>query len=173
MIKKILYFFFSFIFFSNNALALCLTDKVDFGDSFSTVVKKLNVPGIYKPLLGFEEGKELSMPGDLLCDEEAFERMPVTFVFIEDQLVEIKGLKIGIKKLDLLDWLEKEFGSVEKEIKDLNTTAPAAEFYWDKTLLDIFYGMRRSNNETYQFMTVTHKRYAQLFNKHREEEEKK
>ena len=46
----------------------------------------------------------------MLCDEEAFERMPVTFVFIEDQLVEIKGLKIGIKKLDLLDWLEKEFG---------------------------------------------------------------
>ena len=85
----------------------------------------------------------------------------------------VEKLKIGIKKLDLLDWLEKEFGSVEKEIRDLNTTAPAAEFYWDKTLLDIFYGMRRSNNETYQFMTVTHKRYAQLFNKHREEEERK
>ena len=40
-------------------------------------------------------------------------------------------------------------------------------------MLEIFYGMRRSNNETYQFMTVTHKRYAQLLNKHRDEEEKK
>jgi len=168
IIKNILYSLFFFVLFQANLMALCLTDKVHFGDSFSNVAKKLNAPAIHKPLLGMKEGKELPVPGHLVCKIEAFDGLPVTYVFIEDQLVQIKGIKIGIKELDVLDWLEKEFGIVEKKIENLNTAATAAEFYWDKEPLFIFYAMRRDDKETFQYMEITNKKYKNLF-KDREE----
>ena len=61
-----------------------------------------------------------------------------------------------------MDWLEREFGSRKKTVKDLNTSAKAVEFTWDKDLLFIFYAMRRNNEETTEYMEIIAKRYAKF-----------
>ena len=55
--KKILYSLLFFFFFQSSCIALCLTDKVDFGDSLSKVSEKLKIPPITKSIIG-KEGKE-------------------------------------------------------------------------------------------------------------------
>ena len=57
--KKILYSLLFFFFFQSSCIALCLTDKVDFGDSLSKVSEKLKIPPITKSIIG-KEGKELA-----------------------------------------------------------------------------------------------------------------
>ena len=160
-LKKILYSILFFFFFQSYCIALCLTDKVDFGDPLSKVSKKLKSPPITKPIPG-KKGEELGVPGPLVCSNEVFKETGLSYIFYEDQLTEIMGYKFTGTKLDLLDWLEKEFGKVKKETKELDTNAKATEFTWDKDILFIFYAMRRNENETTEFFKITSKRYEKL-----------
>ena len=108
-LKKILYSILFFLFFQSNCIALCLTDKVDFGDSLSVVGEKLKIPPLTKKIQG-KEGDELGVPGPVVCSDKVFEGSSLAYIFFEDQLTQIVGYKLTSTKLDLLDWLEKEFG---------------------------------------------------------------
>ena len=89
--------------------------------------------------------------------------------FFEDKLAQIIGFKSTSTKLDLLDWLEKEFGKVKKKVRGLDTSAKGAEFTWDKDILFIFYSMRRSEDETIQHFEITSKRYEKLIKGYEDE----
>ena len=167
-LKKILYSIFFFLFFQSYCIALCLTDKIDFGDSLSKVSKKLKSPPITKPIPG-KKGEELGVPGPLVCSNKVFKETGLSYIFFEDQLAQILGYKITSTKLDLLDWLEKEFGKVKKEVKGLDTSAKGAEFVWDKNVLFVFYAMRRSEDETMQYFEITSKRYEKLIKGYEDE----
>ena len=160
-LKKILYSILFFLFFQSNCIALCLTDKVDFGDSLSVVGEKLKIPPLTKKIQG-KEGDELGVPGPVVCSDKVFEGSSLAYIFFEDQLTQIVGYKSTSTKLDLLYWLEKKFGKVKKTIKGLDTSAKGAEFVWDKDILFIFYAMRRSEDETMQHFEITSKRYEKL-----------
>lgn len=167
-LKKILYSILFFLFFQSNCIALCLTDKVDFGDSLSVVGEKLKIPPLTKKIQG-KEGDELGVPGPVVCSDKVFEGSSLAYIFFEDQLAQIVGYKLTSTKLDLLDWLEKEFGKVKKTIKGLDTSAKGAEFVWDKDILFIFYAMRRSEDETMQHFEITSKRYEKLIKGYEDE----
>jgi len=167
-LKKILYSVLFFLFFQANCIALCLTDKVDFGDSLSVVGEKLKTPPLTKKIQG-KEGDELGVAGPVVCSHKVFEGATLAYIFFEDQLAQIIGFKSTSTKLDLLDWLEKEFGKVKKKVKGLDTSAKGAEFTWDKDILFIFYAMRRSEDETIQHFEITSKRYEKLIKGYEDE----
>ena len=166
--KKILYSLLFFFFFQSSCIALCLTDKVDFGDSLSKVSEKFKIPPITKSIIG-KEGKELAVPGPLVCSNEVFNGATLAYIIFEDQLAQIVGFKSTTSKLDLLDWLEKEFGKVKKEVKGLDASAKGAEFVCDKNVLFVFYAMRRSEDETMQYFEITSKRYEKLIKGYEDE----
>ena len=105
----------------------------------------------------------------MVCSNKVFKETGLSYIFFEDQLAQILGYKITSTKLDLLDWLEKEFGKVKKEVKGLDTNAKGAEFVWDKDILFIFYAMRRSEDETREYFEITSKRYEKLIKGNKDE----
>lgn len=160
-LKKLLYSAFFFLFIQSNCIALCFTDKVDFGDSIKTVSEKLKIPPL-SFLTEKENVEKLTVPADWLCDGDFFENLSLSFIFGQDQFTQIAGiLRKNEKKLHLLKWLEREFGPIKKSVNNLDTTK-AVEFTWDKDVLFIFYAMRRSEDETMEYMEITSKRYEKF-----------
>ena len=161
-LKKLFYSFFIYLFFQSSCIALCFTDKVDFGDSIEEVSSKLKIPALVLPT-NKKNVERLTVPADLICYGDFFDNLSLAFIFGENQFAQIVGtLRKNEKNLDLLDWLEREFGSRKKTVKDLNTSAKAVEFTWDKDLLFIFYAMRRNNEETTEYMEIIAKRYVKF-----------
>ena len=109
------------------------------------------------------------MPGPLVCSNEVFNGATLAYIIFEDQLAQIVGFKSTTSKLDLLDWLEKEFGKVKKEVKGLDTSAKGAEFVWDKNVLFVFYAMRRSEDESMHYFEITSKRNEKLIKGYEDE----
>ena len=89
-LKKLFYSFFIYLVIQSSCIALCFTDKVDFGDSIEEVTSKLKIPDLALPS-NKKNVKRLTVPADLICYGDFFENLSLSFIFGENQFAQIVG----------------------------------------------------------------------------------
>ncbi len=160
MIKIIKYLILFFFLQISSVFASCLTDKADFGSSLNDLRNKTRA--IVMPFT--PKSFELFVPGRVICENNvALEGTGITYLFLDDKLVEIKGEDFYSNNLGILKWLEKEFGIAEDKPKNISTKSKVAHLHWDKDNFFVFYQMEKTNEGTREFFKITSQRFKNEF----------
>ena len=155
---KIIKYIILFVFLQiSSVFALCLTDRSNFGDSFSKVQKNFNILDL--PQMA-PQGVELSILAQDICkNNPALEYATIKYFFFDDKLIEIWGEDFYSDNLKILKWLEKEFGAADDKPKNISDKNNVAHIHWDKSNIFVFYQMEKHDEGTREFFKILSKRF--------------
>ena len=152
---------------SSQVMARCNPELISFGSSVREVSKKFDD----KFLFPSEIPEDIPMlpvliPGEELCrDEKAFEGTAFDFLFIEDQLVEMRMNKLSPRP-SLVLWAEKIYGEKKNKPLSFFQDEPNASWVWDNFNAVIAYSIKSDlDSQVVESIIIQSRRHQKLFEK--------
>ena len=148
-------------------MARCNPELISFGSSVREVASKFENKEFFD--LDIEEKllvRPIFIPGEEVCrDERAFEGTAVDFLFIEDQLVEMRLQRLS-KRPSLVLWAEKIYGEKKNKPLSFFQDEPNASWFWDNFNAVIAYSIKSDlDNQVVESIIIQSRRHQKLFEK--------
>lgn len=161
----ILTLFFQLIFIGA-AQAKCDLESFKFGTSYKSVMSQLKMDGDFmEPKLEGISERFFLAPGELVCkNEKIFESVPVNFVFLYDDLVEIQIMRLS-ELPTLIDWAESIYGEKKDKPSSFFYQQPFAQWLWVNSNATIAYSIESNENEVFESVIIQSFNHQKNFEK--------
>ena len=104
-------------------------------------------------------------PGELVCkNEKIFESVPVNFVFLYDDLVEIQIMRLS-ELPTLIDWAESIYGEKKDKPSGFFYQQPFAQWLWVNSNATIAYSIESNENEVFESIIIQSFNHQKNFEK--------
>jgi len=155
------------------AQAQCNLEAFQFGSSYEEIQKKLGLSEAgLMPIIDGESKKVVFTPGEEVCKgEEAFIGTPVEFVFLYDNLVEIRTMRLSDKPV-MIHWAESIYGKKDKKPRSFYSEKPNAQWLWNNFNATIAYSIQPDANDVIESIIIQSRRHQRYFEKYTKEEER-
>jgi hypothetical protein len=148
------------------AQAKCDLESFKFGTSYKSVMSQLKMDGdLMEPKLEGVSERFFLAPGELVCkNEKIFESVPVNFVFLYDDLVEIQIMRLS-ELPTLIDWAESIYGEKKDKPSGFFYQQPFAQWLWVNSNATIAYSIESNENEVFESIIIQSFNHQKNFEK--------
>jgi hypothetical protein len=154
------------LMFIGAAQAKCDLESFKFGSSYKSLMSKLKMDGDFmEPKIEGISERFFLAPGELVCkNEKIFESVPVNFVFLYDDLVEIHITRLS-EEATLVDWAESIYGEKKDKPRSFFYQQPYAQWLWVNSNATIAYSIESNENEVFESIIIQSFNHQKIFEK--------